>query len=169
VRSVDVLALFDFSYWATRTLLTVASDLTPEEWTAPSDVTPRDLRATLVHALDVEWSWRLRLMRRPEEEWGPEAELKPSDHPTPAKLAEHWKRDEAEMREWLATLDDDTLERDIDLGGRDRFPLWYFLMHIVVHSQQQRSDAAVLLTRLGHSPGDVEFLNYADSTRAKPS
>lgn len=166
MRQADVLALFDFTYWANGRILEVASGLTRDEWMAPSDITPRDLRATLVHTLDVEWSWRLRLMRRPAEEWGPDVELKPEDYPMVSALAEQWKRDETDMRAWLATLDDSVLTRDIDLGGKHLFPLWYYLMHIVVHSQQQRSDAAILLTRLGHSPGDVEFLDYADSTKA---
>jgi hypothetical protein len=30
------------------------------------------------------------------------------------------------------------------------------------HTQQQLSDAAVLLTRMRHSPGNIDFLDYAD-------
>ena len=95
------MALYDYTYWANRHLLEVAATLTPEQWVAPSDITDRSLRATLVHALDVEWSWRLRLQRRPKEEWGPDVELKPADYPTVASLAEHWVRDEREMRSFL--------------------------------------------------------------------
>ena len=159
-----VLALIDYTYWADRHLLKIATALTPAQWTAPSDVTERDLRATLVHTLDVEWSWRLRLEKRPKEDWGPEVELKPEDFPTVASLAERWAQDEAEMRAWLDTLDEATLARDWDISDKDLFPLWTYLVHIVTHSQQQRSDAAILLTRAGHSPGNIEFLDYADST-----
>ena len=157
-----VLALMDFNYWANRHLVAIAAQLAPESWTAPSDVTTRDLRATLVHTLDVEWSWRLRLRKRPKPEWGPDAELKPGDYPDARALAVHWERDEAEMRAWLDTLDQSALDAPWNDGGESTFPLWYFLVHIVTHSQQQRSDAAVLLTRAGHSPGNIEFLDYAD-------
>jgi uncharacterized damage-inducible protein DinB len=157
-----VLALFDFNYWANRHLLEVASRLTKEQWAAPSDITTRDLRATLVHTLDVEWSWRLRLQKRPKDEWGPDVELKPADYADAKALAGHWKRDEADMRAWLSTLDQVALDADWNDGGKSSFPLWYFLVHIVTHSQQQRSDAANLLTRAGHSPGNIEFLDYAD-------
>jgi uncharacterized damage-inducible protein DinB len=162
MRRVDVTALLDFNYWADRHLLGVAAKLTPEQWVAPSDITERSIRGTLVHTLDVEWSWRLRLMRRPKEEWGPDAEMKSEDFPDVATLRERWSRDEAEMRAWLVTQDDETLERDIDIGDKLLLPLWTFLVHIVTHSQQQRSDAAILLTRAGHSPGNIEFLDYAD-------
>ena len=154
--------LFEFTYWGNRHLLDVASRLSAAEWTASSDITTRDLRATLVHTLDVEWSWRLRLQKRPRAEWGPEVELKPADYPTVATLAEHWARDEADMRAWLATLDDGTLVRAAGISDKADLPLWQYLVHIVTHSQQQRSDAALLLTRAGHSPGNIEFLDYAD-------
>ena len=158
MRKVDVMPLIDFTYWGDRHLLDVAAKLTPEQWVAPSDITERSLRATLVHTLDVEWSWRQRLRKRPE------GELKPEDYPSVASLAEHWARDEVEMRAWLATLDDATLAATPDIGDKVLFPLWYYLVHIVTHSQQQRSDAAILLTRAGHSPGNIEFLDYADTT-----
>lgn len=163
MRRPDIFSLFGFNYWANRHVLEVASKLAPSEWTAPSAITTRDLRATLVHTLDVEWSWRLRLQKRPSDEWGPDVELKPANYPDAASLAVHWARDEREMREWLASLDDEALAADWNDGGKDTFPLWYYLVHLITHSQQQRSDAAVLLTVAGHSPGNIEFLDYADT------
>lgn len=44
-------------------------------------------------------------------------------------------------------------------------PLWYFLIHMVTHSQQHRAESAQLLTQLGHSPDDLDFLDYADWVR----
>ena len=165
MRVSDIVTLYEFNYWANRHLLKVATRLAPAQWTAPSDITERDLRATLVHTLDVEWSWRLRLQRRPKAEWGPEVELKPMDYPDVASLAAHWAKDEAAMFAWLRSLDDSALAATWAEGARTSFPLWYFLIHIVTHSQQQRSDAAVLLSRAGASPGNIEFLDYADSLR----
>lgn len=161
MRQADVTTLFDYNYWANRKILAAAGRLTDEAFRAPSSITTRDLRGTLVHALDVEWSWRLRLQRDPAE--SSQSELSVHDYPTVASLAAAWERDEEEMRAWLATLDDVTLARAADVDRRDAHPLWYYLMHLAMHSQQQRSDAAVLLTHLGQSPGDVEFLGYARS------
>ena len=167
MRRRDLETLFDFSYWMRDRVLEHAARLTPAEFRAPSGVTTRDLRRTLVHTLDVEWSWRARLQGQPEEVWKRDLPLK--DYQTCTALAEHWRRDEVEMRAWLATLDDDRLAATFDLESnkvmaapKERYPLWYYVLHVQTHTTQQLGDAAVLLTRMRHSPGNMEFLDYAD-------
>ena len=76
--------------------------------------------------------------------------------------------DEAEMRAWLGVLDDQALASVVDLGGKDRFPLWQFLLHIITHSAQQRRDAVILLTNAGHPPPEIDFLYYSDWLRDHP-
>jgi uncharacterized damage-inducible protein DinB len=161
MNKADTLRLFDYSYWATGQILGSAEALSPEEFVAPSDVTYRNLRGTLVHTLDVERSWRRRLRGEPRETW--DVELPDDDFPTVRSLAEAWRDDEAEMRSWLDGLDDETVESIVDVGPKDRFPLSVFLLHIVTHSAQQRRDAVILLERVGHSPPEIDFLYYADS------
>jgi uncharacterized damage-inducible protein DinB len=161
MRRKDLETLFGFSYWMKDRVLECAAKLTRAEFQAPSGVTTRDLRGTLVHTLDVESSWRARLQGKPEAK-----ELVASDYARVADLIDHWRRDEREMRAWLATLDDDKLAQihDLEHGSppKERFPLWYYLLHIHAHTQQQLSDAAVLLTRMRQSPGNIDFLDYAD-------
>ena len=163
MRQRELATLFDFTYWAHRRILATAARLTDAQFRLPSVIVGRDLRGTLVHTLDTEWSWRRRLQRRPEEEW--RKSLPVSDYRNVAALADHWKRDEAEMREWVASLDDESLARSADLDPRNEYPLWYYVVHIIAHSQQHRSESAQLLTQLGHSPGDLDFLDYADWAR----
>ena len=164
MRRKDLETLFGFSYWMKDRVLDCAAKLTTAEFQAPSGVTTRDLRGTLVHTLDVELSWRARLQHRPEEEW--KKELATTDYPRASVLIDHWRRDEQEMRAWLATLDDEKLQQihDLEPGSppKERFPLWYYVLHIHAHTQQQLSDAAVLLTRFRQSPGNIDFLDYAD-------
>lgn len=158
-----MLALFDYHYWATRQVLRTAADAPADVFTGPSEVTWRNIRGTLVHTLDVERSWRGRVRGEPKETW--DVELPQEDFPNVDALSERWARDEAEMRSWLEGLADADLEAMVDLGEKDHFPLWYFLMHIVTHTAQQRRDAVVLLTNAGHPPPEIEFLNYADWLR----
>jgi uncharacterized damage-inducible protein DinB len=161
MRTSDIQALFDFNYWANRQLLAAVASLPVDAFVRPIVITYRNLRGTLVHALDVELSWRRRLQGEPKEAW--DVSLSLDDYPTADALAEHWSRDEAEMRAWLGSLSDDDMVAIQDLGNADRFPLWYYLVHIVTHSEQQRRDAQIILENLGHPPPDLEFLYYADS------
>jgi uncharacterized damage-inducible protein DinB len=108
--------------------------------------------------LDVERSWRDRLRGRRREEW--ESELEPSAFASAEELADRWRREDEELEAWLSGLDDEAMAATVDLGGRDVFPLWFFLVHVVTHSAGQRRDAAVLLRP---SPGDMEFLYFADT------
>lgn len=61
MRASDIGTLFDFNYWCNRQILAAAGNATQEQLTAPPEFTYRSLRGTLVHTLDVEKSWRLRL------------------------------------------------------------------------------------------------------------
>jgi uncharacterized damage-inducible protein DinB len=158
MERTDIDSLFDYMYWANDRILDAAELLTPDEFIAPSVVTTRDLRSTLVHELDVEWSWRLNLHGRLSEDV---EELRPDAYPDVASLRAHWRRDEAEMRGWVASLTDDDLASDVasDLT-KDRWPLWQYLVHIVVHATQQQADAATLLTLAGRSPGELGYLEF---------
>ena len=63
------------------------------------------------------------------------------------------------MRAWLASLTDADLDAP-PVRDEDRQPLWHYVMHLVSHGLQQFSEAAVLLTRAGHSPGEIGFLEF---------
>lgn len=162
MRSADIAVLVDYLYWMRDRVIAAATALGPETFVASGSVNGRDLRQTLVHELDVEWSWRQRLRGEPAEAWGPEAELQVDDYPTVEALAAHWRRDGAEMRAWIGGLSDADLEADWTAGRLEGFPLWYYLVHILSHGVQQLTGAAAILSDAGHSPGDLDFLNAID-------
>jgi uncharacterized damage-inducible protein DinB len=153
--------LIEHLWWTNRRLLESAQRLPDGAWAAEAHVTTRDLRATLVHELDVEWSWRLALEGRPESEWGEAAELQPEDFPTVPALRERWTVESEALRAWVATLDDDDLAEETQPGLASRpLPRWMFVQHLVSHGAQQAADAATLLSAAGASPGDIGFLEY---------
>ena len=160
MRAGEATELFDYLYWIRNTVLAAAAKLPEPGFTAADEgATNRDLRSTLVHELDVQWSWRERLKGADWDDWGPDADLKADDYPTLDALTEHWRRDEAEMRAWLASLFDGDLDAS-PVRDEDTLPLRQFVMHLVSHGIQQFSEAAVLLTRAGHSPGDIGYLEF---------
>src|SRR5207245_11017170 len=75
MRRQDLETLFGFSYWMKDRVLECAAKLTTAEFRAPSGLTTRDLRGTLVHTLDVEGSWRARLQGQREDVWQTELPL----------------------------------------------------------------------------------------------
>ena len=91
----QVEALIGHMYWANERVLDAVQLLSADEFVAPNDLTTRSLRETLVHELDVEWSWRLNLQGRADEALD---ELEPGSFPEVASLCERWRQDEAEMR-----------------------------------------------------------------------
>jgi uncharacterized damage-inducible protein DinB len=158
MRIAEATMLFDHLYWVRDRILEAAAHA-EDAFIDEDPVTTRDLRATLVHELDVQWSWRERLKGADWEAWGPDAELRAADYPSVAAIAEHWRRDETEMRSWLASLEDADLDAP-PVRDEDRQPLWCYVMHLISHGGQQLSEAAVLLSRAGHSPGEIGFLEF---------
>ncbi len=165
MRQTDVIALFEYNYWANWTVLGATTKASVEQFTARKTVTWRNLRGTLVHTLDVEQSWRRRLQGEPKSIW--DAELAAKKFETVERLEAYWRTDAAEMLDWLRSLSDDQLAAVIDLGPKDRFPLWFFLVHIVTHGTEQRRDVSILLKNLGLEAPELEFLWYADSLAGK--
>jgi uncharacterized damage-inducible protein DinB len=40
---------------------------------------------------------------------------------------------------------------------------WQALAHVVNHGTQHRAEAAALLTTAGHSPGDLDMVDYVET------
>lgn len=161
MTKTDVALLFDYLFWMRDRILAGAAQLTPEQFASSETVATRDLRATLIHELDVEWSWRERLRNGPES-WESLTDLEPGDYATIADVADHWRRDEAETRAWISGLTDADLAAPPP-GETTPIPLWYYALHLLTHALQQCSEAGVLLSRAGHSPGEIGFLEFAAS------
>ncbi len=159
----EIALIFDHLYWTRdRILDAAASPGVTWPGTAPKDLL--DLRATLVHELDVEWSWRRRLTSADPTEFPPEdVELVAEDFPTVDSIRERWIGDEMEMRAWLGSLSAKALDGPCAAEHTGSHPLWWHLQHLYTHGLQQLSNAAWMLTADGHSPGDLDFLGFVES------
>jgi uncharacterized damage-inducible protein DinB len=160
----DVTILFDHLYWVRDRILQAADDPSVP-FTQADAPTIRDLRATLVHELDVQWSWRQRLRQADRTSFPPDdVELVPDDYPNVAAVREHWLRDETEMRDWIGGLTDEDLEAPCRAeAGGGHHPFWFHLQHLYTHGLQQFSDAAMILSGAERSPGELDFLDFAGS------
>ncbi len=152
-------SLFDYNYWVNQRILEAAEGLSPEQFTSAADVSHGSLRGTLVHALGAEWGWRERCQGN-----SPRTLLSEDDFPDLESLARRSYEEEKAMCSYLAGLTDDDLSCIIRYNrtGDAWFetPLWQILLHVINHGTQSRSEAAVLLTQFGHSPGDLDYMIF---------
>ena len=160
-----IVDLFGFLYWQRDRAMARAAELTPAAFVDPAPIVYRDLRSTLVHELDVERSWRLRLQGAASELW--DVTLEPDDYQDVAAISGAWQREEAEMLAWLTPLTEAALEAAVTVNGLEGYPLSTYLVHVVMHGIESMSAAAVLLHRAGHAMGDVGYLDYADEVSAR--
>jgi uncharacterized damage-inducible protein DinB len=160
MNKAEILTLYDYNYWATGRILQAAAPLSPEQFSAPAPVSFGSLRGTLVHAFSTERIWRQRC----QEGLSPTALLSEAEFPTLADLSQRWSEEESAMHTYLDGLDEQALAAWIRYtstrGVSYETPLWQILMHVVNHGTQFRSEAGVILSSLGHSPGDVDLIFY---------
>lgn len=164
MRVAEVQELFDYNAWANARILAAAAGISAEAFAAPTRFPRGTLRDCLLHVLNA-----ARFHLGQWEGGPPRPALRAADIPDVAALAAQVARDEAEMRAFLATLTNADLDRPqtIKFGGDYAdvtAPLWKLMAHIVNHGTQHRSDAAQMLTELGHSPGDLDLLDSLPTT-----
>ena len=158
MRAADLVALFDYNAWANERIFDAAAGVTPEEFAAPTRFPRGSLRGSLLHVLAAQRAWRAWWADQP-----PPPRLAEDDYPDVATLVARWREDEAELRAYLASRTDDELHQPRTrayptFGVTVTAPLWQFIVHIVTHSIQHRSDIAQMLTEVGRSPGDLDLI-----------
>jgi uncharacterized damage-inducible protein DinB len=159
VNRKNIEQLLDYNYWATRRVLAAAQRATKQELHAPATESGSSIHGTLVHIFDAERIWRLRCQGE-----SPTMLTDPASYTTLASLVEAWEAEETAMRTYVGGVSDADLAGEIryfNTKGNDfKQQLWQILTHVVNHGTQHRAEAAYLLTELGYSPGDVDFILY---------
>lgn len=161
----EITDLFDYNYWANNKLLEAATRVSESQFLAPGDFPFGGLRGTLVHILDSEYGWRMLL----EKGLMTFDDTSEADFPTLGELENRWKADETAMRAYLGRLKDEQLgalvKYTTDSGVKRERVLWHCLFHLVNHGTQHRSEAAAILTKLGQSPGDMDFTVFLNERK----
>ena len=156
MRAIDLVVLYDYYYWATKKILEQATKLTAAQWVASSALGDRSVQTILVHTLGAERGWRSGWEGKERP-----ARLQDADFPDAAALAASWEVEERAMRAYLGSVSDDALA-----GPFYDVTLWHVIAHVAHHGMQHRSEAALLLTGYGYSPGDIDMVFWLEE-RAK--
>ncbi len=152
--------IYDHHAWSMDQILARALEL-------PTDraETPRpggaSLLETLAHIVTAEGYWLTNWQRRERFfRFTPDSI---------AHVARGWRTLQPETRAFLASLHDADLTGPLHLigpvgGGRDI--LGAGILHVLLHGAQHRAEAAAILTEEGHSPGELDYLDYLDAREA---
>ncbi len=158
--------LYAYNAWANQRILDTAAQLTPEQFVASVGASFPSVRDTLVHTLSAQWMWLSR--------WkgiSPRTALNPNEFPDLAAICARWDEVDRDLHTFIGALDEDGLARVVRYtntkGQPWAYPLWQLLLHQVNHATQHRSEIAVMLTQAGHSPGEIDLIQYIDAV--KPS
>jgi uncharacterized damage-inducible protein DinB len=152
--------MLGYSAWAWRRVLDQVAQVSQDDYVASRLRDYGTIRSTLVHALGAEMRylsvWKGETMgARPDE----------TTAPTAAELRKHWAAHEPAMDAFLAGLTDQDCLRTISqvsprTGQETTSPLWLLMTQAVTHAMQHRSEVALQVTQLGHSPGDLDVTRY---------
>ncbi len=163
----DLVLLFAYNRWANAKVREACRRVTPEQLAAPAQVSFGSLSGTLAHILGAEMAWRMRM----QEGLSSDRLANAGDFPTLEALTTRWQEEEAKMQGFVESLRAEDLDRWVEYtttsGKRQGSTLWRALVHVVNHGTQFRSEAGVVLSGFGQSPGDLDLLLYLRETNQR--
>ena len=152
--------LYSYNYWANARILETTANLSEAQFVVPANMSHGGLRGTLVHTLAAEWIWR----KRCQERVFPTTMMAADEFPTLAVLRDRWREEESALRAYVTGLTEAELKQVVKYTTTSGRPmeniLWQILVHLVNHGTQTRSEAALILTGYGYSPGDLDLIYY---------
>lgn len=162
--------LFDYNRWANRRVLDAAAKV-PEDayfFAAAPGLSFGNLHATLVHILVAEVVWLARWQGGVPPEALKDAriagEIAGHTIPTFEAVKALWREEETKQDVYLAGITDADIVREVSYrnqyGEANDEPLDQLMAHLINHGTQFRAEAAVRLTQLGCSPGDLDLIVY---------
>ena len=161
--------LFDYNSWADERVLSQAALVQRiEYYKASPGLSFGGLHATLVHIFVAELVWLARweggLPPERLEDARKADELAVTEIKTFQDLRLMWHEEEDRLAAFLARLRDEDVNKIViyktQFGEPNEQPLSQLFTHVVNHGTQFRAEAAVRLTQLGHSPGDLDLIVY---------
>ena len=156
----DVSLLIDYNYWARDRVLEAVATITPEQFIRPMGSSFRSVRDTIAHICAAEHIWITRL--KGEQPLGLQ---KPDRLPDIDSARKEWTKLEGEMREQLARLGPEAVERTIeyqDLRGSDQSDmLWQVLQHMVNHGTYHRGQITTMLRQMdAATPKSLDLIAF---------
>jgi len=154
--SADMLrSMIDYNFWVRDRVLGRLPFLPVAFYFAAAELDHGNMHRTLVHILQDEIVCRRTIQGLPA---GRDIKIEDAQ-----QLERAWREEEARWRELAAGLTDDDATRPIsyDAGGLPATnALWEIVFQIVSHGTQHFGEVAMAMTKQGHSPGNLDYMEY---------
>ena len=159
-----VRSLHGYNEWAMERVLASAEALIPDEFVAEDDTPHGSIRNQFVHVINTHWSWRSWCDNSMSGEEAYALTLDLADFADSRSVRDKWHEIRDQNRRFLSRATGDDMQRLLEVEAEwisFSLPVWKIMMHIANHSMQHRTEIAMSLTKLGQSPGDLDYLFYA--------
>jgi uncharacterized damage-inducible protein DinB len=168
--------LFAYNTWANQRVLEEAARAGEADYfEAAPGLSFGSLHATLVHILVGELVWLARWQggKPPDalKDARQAVRIAESEIPSFADLHRLWAAELEKQRSFFEALQDDAIDRPVSyvtqFGEPNVQPLSQLMTQVFNHGTQFRAEAAVRLTQLGLSPGDLDLIVYIRNQTAR--
>ena len=158
--------MYRYNAWANAQIMEATARVTPAQFVAGGGASFDSLRDTFVHTMAAQWLYLERWQGR-----SPTAMPAGPEFADPAAVRARWDEVERATQAFVAGVTDERLAETVAYrnfkGEPWAYPLWQQMLHQMNHATQHRSEAAVMLTQFGHSPGLLDLLYFIDVEKAK--
>ena len=156
--------LIDYNYWANGLILKYSEKLSDEEFTREIENGPDSVRNILAHIMLAEWLWLDRMQGESRILDDFKKFFRFDRYPTIKECYDDWFDIELRMRDFLAGMSEKQLTESFqyaqsDGGERDNRYVDIFTQ-LTLHGMQHRAELALILTNMGHSPGNLDYIVY---------
>jgi uncharacterized damage-inducible protein DinB len=154
--------LFAYNAWANDLVMQCVAKLHAADFMLETTLPFRSIREQARHLLDVQVWWHSVLAAVPYVEPPPPYTLSARDLVTLIDASGN------ALYSYAAGLTEKKMERPVsardDDGVLHRWAPSHLIVHIVNHGTQHRAELGVVLSDMGHSPGDVDYGHFCDTS-----
>ena len=147
---------YEYNEWANDRLLDVASGLSADELSAGRGASFDSILDSFVHVVRAQVFW----LQRWRADDARNSTLGDEDEISLTKVRAAFDDSHAGIRQFVDGLTGEQLEGPLnyrDQRGEWSRPLWQLMTHVANHGTYHRGEIAMMLTAVGHSPGDLDF------------
>ena len=155
-RVNDLLALLDYTAWATARLLAALAPMTPEELDRDLHSSHGGLAGTLAHLYGADVIWTARLCSRPAIAFSDLPDLPALD-----MLEVQWAALQSGQRAFVVRLNAEQTVAYANLKGELQLStVGQIVRHIVNHGAYHRGQIVTMLRQLGHAAPNTDLIAY---------